>query len=179
MSRSFWRSAPFSFSALCSVFSSVPYFCKSFIAVFSPTPGIPGRLSELSPIRPFKSGIRAGSRPYCSFSAASSYSTVSVMPFLVSSTWVWSFISCSASRSPVTSSASTPFLSAILDMVPSMSSASYLSHSHMAMPISLSSSFSSGNWARRSSGVSRLPALYWPYCSWRKVGPCISKATSR
>lgn len=44
--------------------------------------------------------------------------------FLVMSTCVCSPISCSASRSPVTSSASTPFSFAMRANVPSMSSAS-------------------------------------------------------
>ena len=178
LSSSFWRNAPFSFSALASTFSSVPYFSRSFRAVFSPTPGIPGRLSELSPINPLRSTMRSGSRPYCSMRTALSYSTVSLMPFLVIRTWVCSFISCRASRSPVTSSASIPAAFALRENVPRISSASYLSHSHTVMPISLSSLLSMGNWVRRSSGVGLLPALYSSYCSWRKVGPCISKATS-
>ena len=36
------------------------------MAVFSPTPGTPGMLSELSPIRAFRSTIFSGSKPYSS-----------------------------------------------------------------------------------------------------------------
>ncbi len=40
-----------------NIFSSVPYSFKSLTAVFSPTPGIPGILSDGSPISAFKSII--------------------------------------------------------------------------------------------------------------------------
>ena len=59
-------SAPFMEGAISSAFSSVPYWATSFVAVFSPTPGTPGMLSELSPISPFTSIICVGVTPYFS-----------------------------------------------------------------------------------------------------------------
>ena len=47
--------APLSLSVLASRFSMLPNSCRSFTAVFSPTPGQPGMLSLLSPIRPSRS----------------------------------------------------------------------------------------------------------------------------
>ena len=52
----------------------------SIVAVFSPTPGTPGMLSELSPISALRSMISEGVTPYFSFTAASSMSVVSVRP---------------------------------------------------------------------------------------------------
>ena len=109
---------------MASTPSRSPYLASRPFAVFSPTPFMPGILSELSPMSAFRSIMRAGLRPCSSMSLASSNSTVSVMPFLVSSTCVLSETSCSASRSPVTISVEISSFSAILDMVPSMSSAS-------------------------------------------------------
>ena len=48
-------SAPFSSSVLCSNTSILPNSFSSFTAVFSPTPGQPGILSDASPIKPSKS----------------------------------------------------------------------------------------------------------------------------
>jgi len=45
-------SAPFSRSVWASRFSMLPNSATSFCAVFSPTPGQPGMLSEESPISP-------------------------------------------------------------------------------------------------------------------------------
>ena len=47
--------APFSWSVCSSRFSILPNSAISFWAVFSPTPGHPGMLSELSPISPKRS----------------------------------------------------------------------------------------------------------------------------
>ena len=44
----------------------VLYCFTKFIAVFSPTPGIPGILSELSPASPFTSINSLGFSPYFS-----------------------------------------------------------------------------------------------------------------
>ena len=44
--------APFNWSVLASRFSMLPNWAMSFCAVFSPTPGQPGMLSDASPIRP-------------------------------------------------------------------------------------------------------------------------------
>ena len=46
--------------------SSVPKRRMSSSAVFSPTPGTPGILSDMSPIRDFRSTMRSGSKPYSS-----------------------------------------------------------------------------------------------------------------
>ena len=52
--------------------SSDPNSVIHFVAVFSPTPGMPGRLSLLSPRSAAKSGYWAGVSPYFSTSAAGS-----------------------------------------------------------------------------------------------------------
>ena len=46
------RLAPEIWSMLSSTASSVPKRCRSSAAVFSPIPGTPGMLSEVSPLRP-------------------------------------------------------------------------------------------------------------------------------
>ena len=46
------RSAPFKSSTCSSKFSMLPYSAINFCAVFSPTPGHPGILSEASPMSP-------------------------------------------------------------------------------------------------------------------------------
>ena len=51
----FSRSLPLSWSVLASRFSKEPKSARSFLAVFSPTPGRPGILSTASPIIPRKS----------------------------------------------------------------------------------------------------------------------------
>ena len=51
-------------SSACSMTSSTePYWAISWPAVLSPIPGIPGMLSEVSPLRPMKSGICSGLIP--------------------------------------------------------------------------------------------------------------------
>ena len=60
LTESFTSSAPKS----SYIFSRLPYLRSSSSAVFSPTPGTPGMLSEASPISAFKSTMRAGSKPY-------------------------------------------------------------------------------------------------------------------
>ena len=44
--------------------SMLPIFCKSDKAVFSPMPGMPGMLSDLSPVNASKSIINSGGTPY-------------------------------------------------------------------------------------------------------------------
>ena len=47
--------APFILSIFCKTFSTLPYSLISLYAVFSPMPGTPGILSDVSPIRPLTS----------------------------------------------------------------------------------------------------------------------------
>ena len=54
-SSTFFFIAPLSDSVLASRFSMLSYSVSSFTAVFSPTPGHPGMLSELSPMSPRRS----------------------------------------------------------------------------------------------------------------------------
>ena len=61
---------PLIFSIFSKTFSTVLYSVNNFMAVFSPTPAMPGILSLLSPIRPFISTICSGVNPY--FSAINS-----------------------------------------------------------------------------------------------------------
>jgi len=97
----FCLSAPFSSWAWSRRFSTWWYSDSSFSAVFSPTPGMPGMLSELSPIRPFRSRIWSGTMPMVSASFCSSMISMSVMPFFMSRTCVVLSISCSRSWSLV------------------------------------------------------------------------------
>ena len=54
-------------SSTCAMaFSTVPNNVNIFTAVFSPTPGTPGILSEESPISPLRSMICSGVTPYSS-----------------------------------------------------------------------------------------------------------------
>ena len=50
-------------SACAMTSSSEPYWATSWPAVLSPIPGIPGMLSEVSPLRPMKSGTWSGRTP--------------------------------------------------------------------------------------------------------------------
>ena len=50
--RTFSPIEPVILSALSNTFSSVSYCFNNLAAVFSPTPGIPGILSDASPINP-------------------------------------------------------------------------------------------------------------------------------
>ncbi len=72
------------------------------VAVFSPTPGTDGRLSEGSPRSAAKSGYCTGVRPYFASTSAGVNLVMSLMPRRVISTVTSSVTSCNASRSPVT-----------------------------------------------------------------------------
>ena len=93
-------------------------------AVFSPTPGMLGRLSLGSPRSAAKSGYWAGVRPYFSSTASGVNRVMSLIPRRVISTVTWSLTSCSASRSPVTMSTSMPSAAAWVASVAMTSSAS-------------------------------------------------------
>ena len=101
------------------------------MAVFSPIPGTPGILSEVSPIRAFRSIIWIGAKPYCSWKASGVMSLVVVCPMRVdtSFTLVCSVISWRESLSPVTTTQSQPAASHFREMVPMRSSASQPSSS--------------------------------------------------
>src|ERR1039457_4984023 len=94
------------------------------VAVFSPTPGMPGRLSLGSPRTAAKSGYCAGESPYFSVTAAGVNRVMSVMPRRVISTVTRSETSWSTSRSPLTMSTSMPCASACVARVAMTSSAS-------------------------------------------------------
>ena len=71
-------------SSICLYrFSIEPYFFISSSAVFSPIPGTPGILSELSPISPLTSISCFGITPYFSIIFCSLKSSVSVFPAFV------------------------------------------------------------------------------------------------
>jgi hypothetical protein len=68
----FWRSFGVHVSTLAKIPSSPPWSLISFAAVFSPTPGTPGRLSDGSPRIAAYSGYCAGVTPVRSLIPASS-----------------------------------------------------------------------------------------------------------
>ncbi len=178
-SRSFSCSfAPGTLSIFASTFSTDPNSAISFVAVFSPTPGTPGMLSDVSPIRPFRSTTCSGVTPYWAYSASWSNSAISEIPLRVSITFVAGPISCSASRSPVTMMTSWPAFAARQASVPMISSASKPASSSTAIPIAASSSRTSGNCSASSVGVALRWALYPAYCSLRNVTRPLSKATA-
>ena len=74
----FKSSSPF--SIFLYKFSIEPYLWINDKAVFSPTPGTPGILSEVSPCNPFTSINCCGSIPYFSMIFSLLYKSVSVFP---------------------------------------------------------------------------------------------------
>ena len=116
------------------------------MAVFSPTPLTPGILSELSPIRAFRSTMWMGSKPYCSQKASGVISLVVVRPMRVdtSLTVVVSVTSWRESLSPVTITVAQPAAVSFTEMVPMRSSASQPSSSYMGIFMAASTSFSRG-----------------------------------
>ncbi len=148
------------------------------VAVFSPTPGMPGRLSLGSPRMAAKSGYCSGVRPYFSCTDSGVKRDMSLMPRRVISTVTWSSTSCRTSRSPVTISTSMPSLEARVARVAMTSSASKPAADSRAMPSASRTSKIRLSWLRKSSGVSRRLALYSTYCSCRKVGSLRSNATA-
>ena len=111
-------------SSICSYkFSIVWYSFKSLIAPFSPIPLTPGILSELSPIKAFKSIILIGSTPYSSLKV---FSLKRINPVCLRSlTSVSKFISWSKSLSDeIIVASKSASLAHILTKVPIISSAS-------------------------------------------------------
>jgi hypothetical protein len=63
----------FTSGAWASTLSSEPYCFSKPAAVFSPTPGTPGMLSILSPVRASRSGSDDGGTPHFSSTSAGPY----------------------------------------------------------------------------------------------------------
>ena len=156
---SFSPSFPLTLPALASTSSRVPYSCRSFTAVLSPTPGTPGMLSLESPARPFQSVTCSGVKPYSSYTLEGVKRIVSLMPLRVNISSVPPPTSCSASRSPVSSSGVTPEAAPFRLRVPSRSSASQPCREKRRMPMSSRRERIVPNCWRSSGGVSRRPAL--------------------
>jgi len=95
---------PLTVSTLSTRPCSEPYSTIHLEAVFSPTPGMPGRLSLGSPRSAAKSGYCAGVRPYFSTTASGVNRVSSLTPLRGYSTVTSSLTSCRESRSPVTTS---------------------------------------------------------------------------
>ena len=95
-----------------------------FDAVFSPTPGMFGRLSEGSPRRAAKSGYWAGVRPYLASTSSGVNLVMSETPLRGYSTVTCGLTSCNASRSPVQIRTTMPSSTALVVRVAMMSSAS-------------------------------------------------------
>jgi hypothetical protein len=95
-----------------------------FEAVFSPTPGIDGRLSLGSPRSAAKSGYCSGLRLYFAWTSSGVNRVMSLIPRRVISTVIRSLTSCNASRSPVTIRTSMSAVSAAVARVAMTSSAS-------------------------------------------------------
>ena len=116
---------PRSSSACSSSSSTEPYSWISFAAVFSPTPGTPGMLSDGSPFNATYSRYFDGGTPNRSSTPASSYRTMSEIPRRLNITWMPGRTSWKKSRSAVTITASIPCSAARTARVPIASSASW------------------------------------------------------
>ena len=73
----------------------------SLTAVLSPTPGIPGRLSLESPLKPLKSMICLGSKPYVSLTSSGVIATTSDIPLRIMFTLILSVTNWRKSLSDV------------------------------------------------------------------------------
>lgn len=118
-------SFPFSSPVRASSSSTDPNSWTSLAAVLSPTPGTPGMLSDVSPLRATNSRYFEGGRPNRSWTAASSNSTMSEMPRRLNKTRTPGRTSWKKSRSAVTMVASIPSSAARRARVPIASSASW------------------------------------------------------
>ncbi len=156
-----------------------PNWLIHFAAVFSPTPGMPGRLSDGSPRSAAKSGYWAGVSPYFSTTFSGVNRVSSETPLVGYSTVMWSLTSWKESRSPVTISTSKPAASAWVARVAMMSSASNPSTAKRSACIASSSSPMSWTWPLNSSGVLERFALYSVNSSERQVLRETSNATAK
>ncbi len=118
-------SLPLSLPVFLNTSSTEPYSDTSFIAVFGPTPGAPGILSAVSPIRARISITCSG------FATENSRLTSSTPHFMDSfplldgfNIKIVSVTSCAKSLSGVIMYVTNPFPDAFLDSVPIISSAS-------------------------------------------------------
>ncbi len=73
---------PLTSSARSTNSANEPNWLIHFAAVFSPTPGMPGRLSDGSPRRAAKSGYWAGVNPYFSTTFSGVNRVSSETPFV-------------------------------------------------------------------------------------------------
>ena len=167
--------------------SNVLYILSIFLyslinssAVFSPTPGTPGILSEVSPISPFTSISWIGFTPYFSIISSSPNVSVSVFPILVWGILIAIFLlaSWNVSLSPETIVTSKPSLSPLFASVPKISSASYPSFSIIVIFILVKISLIIGICSASSFGIPFLVALYPSYILCLAVGAFRSNATA-
>ena len=160
--------------------SIVPYFCIRLSAVFSPIPGTPGILSDVSPCNPFTSISCFGSIPYVSSIFSLLYTSVSVFPPFVLGILIitLSVASWNVSLSPESIITSLPCFSPNLESVPNISSASYPSFSIISIFIAFSTSFITGICSASSSGIPFRFALYPSYILCLAVGAFKSNATA-
>lgn len=170
---------PLTSSARSTSSSNEPNWLIHFAAVFSPTPGMPGRLSDGSPRSAAKSGYCRGVSPYFSSTFAGVKRVSSETPFVGYSTVTLSVISWNESRSPVTISTSKPAASACVASVAMTSSASKPSIAKRSACIASSSSPISSTWPLNSSGVFERFALYSGNSSERQVLRETSNATAK
>ena len=168
----FSESLPLSELAFSMIPSTVPNRESRSMAVFSPTPRIPGMLSDASPASARKSIICAGEeRLQCSRTPCSSYISAP------SPAWDGRYrrtpgrTSCAASLSGVAMYTSNPAAAPLTARVPITSSASKPSTRTTGMRRASASSIAYGMDAARSSGIFCRCALYGGYASWRNVGP--------
>ena len=169
------RSASPTFPEISSACSITPakleYCCSHFTAVFGPTVGTPGILSEASPDKVKKSTICSGGNPNFSITPDRSVNLF----FMVSSRVILSETSCVKSLSPVAIRMFIPLCSASLARVPITSSASTPFTRIKGKP-RFSIAVSRGSiWMIRSSGVLLRLALYSGNNSCLKVFPGASK----
>ncbi len=178
-SRKFCPALPLTSSARATSSSNEPNWLIHFAAVFSPTPGMPGRLSDGSPRSAAKSGYCCGLSPYFSWTFSGVKRVSSETPLVGYSTVTWSLISWNESRSPVTISTSKPAASAWVASVAMTSSASNPSTANRSACIASSSSPISSTCPLNSSGVFERVALYSGNSSERHVLRDTSKATAK
>ncbi len=178
-SRRFCPATPLTSSARAISSSNVPNWLIHFAAVFSPTFGMLGRLSDGSPRRAAKSGYCRGVSPYFSTTFSGVNRVSSETPFVGYSTVTLSVINWKESRSPVTISTSNPASSAWVASVAMTSSASNPSTANRSAFIASSSSPISSTCPLNSSGVLERFALYSGNSSDRHVLRDTSNATAK
>ncbi len=141
--------SPAIFSDSAYKVSSPPSPCSNACAVFSPTPGTPGMLSEESPIKARKSMISEGGTPY--FVTTSSGPRMVLVMVLIRV--ILGVTSCAISLSPVLISTGRPAFSASRASVPITSSASTPETAMSGNPIAFTIACSGSICARKSSGM--------------------------